>query len=153
MNRKPELIMAWIANSISIIYLLVMGLSYFSLKSGNASQREELAKQLSQNGGNVSLDMLQTTIGALAIILLISTLYGIFATICIKGRRKLSIILFVIAIIVSLMALNLIAIVLWIIVMIMLISKKNQKKLHIRTMSIFIINMFIARKTIKMLSC
>lgn len=26
MNRKPELIMAWIANSISIIYLLVMGL-------------------------------------------------------------------------------------------------------------------------------
>ncbi|HFZ4754142.1 TPA: hypothetical protein ACIKS0_002384, partial [Staphylococcus aureus] len=25
MNRKPELIMAWIANSISIIYLLVMG--------------------------------------------------------------------------------------------------------------------------------
>ncbi|NGQ46381.1 DUF4064 domain-containing protein, partial [Staphylococcus aureus] len=73
MNRKPELIMAWIANSISIIYLLVMGLSYFSLKSGNASQREELAKQLSQNGGNVSLDMLQTTMGALAIILLIST--------------------------------------------------------------------------------
>ncbi len=69
MNRKPELIMAWIANSISIIYLLVMGLSYFSLKSGNASQREELAKQLSQNGGNVSLDMLQTTMGALAIIL------------------------------------------------------------------------------------
>ncbi len=145
MNRKPELIMAWIANSISIIYLLVMGLSYFSLKSGNASQREELAKQLSQNGGNVSLDMLQTTMGALAIILLISTLYGIFATICIKGRRKLSIILFVIAIIVSLMALNLIAIVLWVIVMIMLISKKNQKKLHIRTMSIFIINMFIAK--------
>ncbi|WRN67475.1 DUF4064 domain-containing protein [Staphylococcus aureus] len=128
MNRKSELIMAWIANSISIIYLLVMGLSYFSLKSGNASQREELAKQLSQNGGNVSLDMLHTTIGALAIILLISTLYGIFATICIKGRRKLSIILFVIAIIVSLMALNLIAIVLWIIVMIMLISKKNQKE-------------------------
>ncbi|EMJ3916844.1 DUF4064 domain-containing protein [Staphylococcus aureus] len=128
MNRKPELIMAWIANSISIIYLLVMGLSYFSLKSGNASQREELAKQLSQNGGKVSLDMLQTTMGALAIILLISTLYGIFATICIKGRRKLSIILFVIAIIVSLMALNLIAIVLWIIVMIMLISKKESKK-------------------------
>ena len=119
MNRKPELIMAWIANSISIIYLLVMGLSYFSLKSGNA---------LSQNGGKVSLDMLQTTIGALAIILLISTLYGIFATICIKGRRKLSIILFVIAIIVSLMALNLIAIVLWIIVMIMLISKKESKE-------------------------
>lgn len=146
MNRKPELIMAWIANSISIIYLLVMGLSYFSLKSGNASQREELAKQLSQNGGKVSLDMLQTTMGALAIILLISTLYGIFATICIKGRRKLSIILFVIAIIVSLMALNLIAIVLWIIVMIMLISKKNQKKLPIRTMSIFIINMFIAKE-------
>ncbi|HII1265771.1 TPA: DUF4064 domain-containing protein [Staphylococcus aureus] len=129
MNRKPELIMAWIANSISIIYLLVMGLlSYFSLKSGNASQREELAKQLSQNGGNVSLDMLQTTMGALAIILLISTLYGIFATICIKGRRKLSIILFVIAIIVSLMALNLIAIVLWVIVMIMLISKKESKE-------------------------
>ncbi|HDD2956696.1 TPA: DUF4064 domain-containing protein [Staphylococcus aureus] len=128
MNRKPELIMAWIANSISIIYLLVMGLSYFSLKSGNASQREELAKQLSQNGGKVSLDMLQTTIGALAIILLFSTLYGIFATICIKGRRKLSIILFVIAIIVSLMALNLIAIVLWIIVMIMLISKKESKE-------------------------
>lgn len=151
MNRKSELIMAWIANSISIIYLLVMGLSYFSLKSGNASQREELAKQLSQNGGNVSLDMLHTTIGALAIILLISTLYGIFATICIKGRRKLSIILFVIAIIVSLMALNLIAIVLWIIVMIMLISKKNQKKLHIRTMSIFIINMFIAKE--KPLKC
>ncbi|HCD4394339.1 TPA: DUF4064 domain-containing protein, partial [Staphylococcus aureus] len=124
MNRKPELIMAWIANSISIIYLLVMGLSYFSLKSGNASQREELAKQLSQNGGKVSLDMLHTTIGALAIILLISTLYAIFATICIKGRRKLSIILFVIAIIVSLMALNILAIVLWIIVMIMLISKK-----------------------------
>lgn len=128
MNRKPELIMAWIANSISIIYLLVMGLSYFSLKSGNASQREELAKQLSQNGGKVSLDMLQTTMGALAIILLISTLYGIFATICIKARRKLSIILFVIAIIVSLMALNLIAIVLWIIVMIMLISKKESKE-------------------------
>ncbi|UQN33988.1 DUF4064 domain-containing protein [Staphylococcus aureus] len=128
MNRKPELIMAWIANSISIIYLLVMGLSYFSLKSGNASQREELAKQLSQNGGKVSLDMLQTTMGALAIILLISTLYGIFATFCIKGRRKLSIILFVIAIIVSLMALNLIAIVLWVIVMIMLISKKESKE-------------------------
>ena len=90
--------------------------------------------------------MLQTTIGALAIILLISTLYGIFATICIKGRRKLSVILFVITIIVSLMAFNLIAIVLWIIVMIMLISKKNQKKLHIRTMSIFIINMFIKEK-------
>lgn len=74
--------------------------------------------------------MLQTTIGALAIILLISTLYGIFATICIKGRRKLSIILFVIAIIVSLMALNLIAIVLWIIVMIMLISKESKETTH-----------------------
>lgn len=151
MNRKPELIMAWIANSISIIYLLVMGLSYFSLKSGNASQREELAKQLSQNGGKVSLDMLQTTIGALAIILLISTLYGIFATICIKGRRKLSIILFVIAIIVSLMALNLIAIVLWIIVMIMLISKKESKETTHKDDSIFIINMFIAKE--KPLKC
>ena len=128
MNRKPELIMAWIANSISIIYLLVMGLSYFSLKTGNASQREELAKQLSQNGGKVSLDMLQTTIGALAIILLISTLYGIFATICIKGRRKLSVILFVFTLIVSLMSFNLIASVLWIIVMIMLISKKESKE-------------------------
>ncbi|MGT2652629.1 DUF4064 domain-containing protein [Staphylococcus aureus] len=127
MNKNFELIMAWIANALHI-YLLVMGLSYFSLKSGNASQREELAKQLSQNGGNVSLDMLQTTMGALAIILLISTLYGIFATICTKGRRKLSIILFVIAIIVSLMALNLIAIVLWVIVMIMLISKKESKE-------------------------
>ncbi len=50
--------MAWIANSISIIYLLVMGLSYFSLKSGNASQREELAKQLSRTIKH-SLDMLQ----------------------------------------------------------------------------------------------
>lgn len=29
MNRKPELIMAWIANSISIIYLLVMGYPIF----------------------------------------------------------------------------------------------------------------------------
>ncbi|NGB39685.1 hypothetical protein G0Y39_13200, partial [Staphylococcus aureus] len=57
-----------------------------------------------------------------------STLYGIFATICIKGRRKLSVILFVITIIVSLMAFNLIAIVLWIIVMIMLISKKESKE-------------------------
>ncbi len=146
--------MAWIANSISIIYLLVMGLSYFSLKSGNASQREELAKQLSQNGGNVSLDMLQTTMGALAIILLISTLYGIFATICIKGRRKLSIILFVIAIIVSLMALNLIAIVLWVIVMIMLISKKQSKETN-NLPIVIIINMFFHSKKqpLKMLSC
>ncbi|MGT2397694.1 DUF4064 domain-containing protein [Staphylococcus aureus] len=152
--EKPELIMAWIANSISIIYLLVMGLSYFSLKSGNASQREELAKQLSQNGGNVSLDMLQTTMGALAIILLISTLYGIFATICIKGRRKLSIILFVIAIIVSLMALNLIAIVLWVIVMIMLISKKQSKETN-NLPIVIIINMFFHSKKqpLKMLSC
>lgn len=35
MNRKFELIMVWIVNSISIIYLLVMGLFYFFLKSGN----------------------------------------------------------------------------------------------------------------------
>ncbi len=88
--------------------------------------------------------------GALAIILLISTLYDIFATICIKGRRKLSIILFVIAIIVSLMALNLIAIVLWVIVMIMLIRKESKEN-DTYTMSIFIINMFIAKE--KPLKC
>ncbi|MCG9803643.1 DUF4064 domain-containing protein [Staphylococcus argenteus] len=126
MNRKPELIMSWIANSISIIYFLILGLSYVSLKSGNATQREELAKQLSKNGGNVSLDMLTTSIGVLAIILLLSTLYGIFATICIKARRKLAISLFVFAVIISFIAINLLAIILWIVVIFMLISKKEQ---------------------------
>ncbi|CDR52168.1 DUF4064 domain-containing protein [Staphylococcus schweitzeri] len=125
MNRKPELIMSWIANSISIIYFLILGLSYVSLKSGDASQKEELAKQLSKNGSDVSLDMITTSIGVLAIILLISTLYGIFATICIKGRRKLAIALFIFAVIISFIALNLLAIILWIAVIFMLISKKE----------------------------
>ncbi|MBE5663263.1 DUF4064 domain-containing protein [Staphylococcus sp. SS60] len=126
MNRKPELIMSWIANSISIIYFLILGLSYVSLKSGDASQKEELAKQLSKNGGKVSLDTITSSIGVLAIILLISTLYGIFATICIKGRRKLAIALFIFAVIISFIALNLLAIILWIVVIFMLISKKEQ---------------------------
>ncbi|CDR61177.1 DUF4064 domain-containing protein [Staphylococcus schweitzeri] len=125
MNRKPELIMSWIANSISIIYFLILGLSYVSLKSGDASQKEELAKQLSKNGSDVSLDMITSSIGVLAIILLISTLYGIFATICIKGRRKLAIALFIFAVIISFIALNLLAIILWIAVIFMLISKKE----------------------------
>ncbi|UMT76607.1 DUF4064 domain-containing protein [Staphylococcus roterodami] len=126
MNRKPELIMSWIANSISIIYFLILGLSYVSLKSGNVSQKEELIKQLSKNGDKVSLDTITSSIGVLAIILLISTLYGIFATICIKGRRKLAIALFIFAVIISFIALNLLAIILWIVVIFMLISKKEQ---------------------------
>ncbi len=40
MNRKPELIMAWIANSIRDHLFISYGAILFFFKSGNASQRE-----------------------------------------------------------------------------------------------------------------
>ena len=59
MNRKTETILAWIANGLSIIYLLLTCLSLLVMKSGqNQQQYKDIMKQMYGNNQNVSSDIL-----------------------------------------------------------------------------------------------
>ena len=128
MNRKTETILAWIANGLSIIYLLLTCLSLTVMKSGhNQQQYRDLMKQMYGNDQNVTSDILIVSMIFSIGFLAFSTILGIFGALTIKGRKNLAGGLLVAAAVTGLITMNLIAMILWIIAAIMLFSKKKDK--------------------------
>ncbi|MDU2137465.1 MAG: DUF4064 domain-containing protein, partial [Staphylococcus warneri] len=63
MKRKTELILAWIANGLSSLYLLFVIIGYFAMKSGSgASQNKEMVNQMMGGNQEMSMEMLTTSI-------------------------------------------------------------------------------------------
>lgn len=126
MNRKTETILAWIANGLSIIYLLLTCLSLLVMKSGqNQQQYKDIMKQMYGNNQNVSSDILLASMMISIGFLAFSTILGIFGALTIKGRKNLAGALLIAAAVTGLITMNFIAMILWIIAAIMLFSKKK----------------------------
>ena len=128
MKRKTELILAWIANGLSSLYLLLVIVGYFAMKSGSgASQNEEMVSKMMGSNQDMSMDMLATSIALSMGVLAFSTILGIVGALTVKGRRKLGASLLIAAAIVGIMATNIIAMVLWLISGIMLLAKSDKQ--------------------------
>lgn len=126
MSKKTETILAWIANGLSIIYLLLTCLSLTVMKSGhNQQQYRDLMKQMYGNDQNVTSDILIVSMIFSIGFLAFSTILGIFGALTIKGRKNLAGGLLVAAAVTGLITMNLIAMILWIIAAIMLFSKRK----------------------------
>lgn len=126
MKRKAERIIAWIANGLSLIYLLFLVIGLFLI---NNPQFVEMYNEMNQqNGVEISSEAFKATAMFQGSILLISTILGIIATILINKHRVLSACLFIVAGLIGIFTANIIALVLWLIVAIMLFSRKNDKK-------------------------
>lgn len=126
MKRKAERIIAWIANGLSLIYLLFLVIGLFLI---NNPQFVEMYNEMNQqNGVEISSEAFKATAMFQGGILLISTILGIIATILINKHRVLSACLFIVAGLIGIFTANIIALVLWLIVAIMLFSRKNDKK-------------------------
>ena len=145
MNRKTETILAWIANGLSIIYLLLTCLSLLVMKSGqNQQQYKDIMKQMYGNNQNVSSDILLASMMISIGFLAFSTILGIFGALTIKGRKNLAGALLIAAAVTGLITMNFIAMILWIIAAIMLFSKrKTTTIMHIIINLIIEINLTI----------
>jgi len=129
MKRKTELILAWIANGLSSLYLLFVIIGYFAMKSGSgASQNKEMVNQMMGGNQEMSMEMLTTSIALSMGVLAFSTILGIVGALTVKGRNKLGASLLIAAAVVGIMATNIIAIILWFIAGIMLLTKSNQQR-------------------------
>lgn len=129
MNKKAEMTLAWIANGLSIIYLLLTCLSLSVMKSGqNQQQYNEIIKQIYGNNQNVTSDILYASMFISIALLAFSTLLGIFGALTIKGRKNLAGGLLIAAAISGIITMNFIAMILWIIAAIKLFNKKNEAK-------------------------
>ncbi|PHK50593.1 DUF4064 domain-containing protein [Staphylococcus edaphicus] len=125
MKRKAERIMAWIANGLSILFILLMALVFSFM---NVPEFKEAFNQMNQQQGiEMSMDTFKTTIIFQGILLIISTILGIIGTLIIKGNRVLAGCVFIIAAITSIFSGNFVALVLWLIVGIMLFVKKDKQ--------------------------
>ncbi|PTI40033.1 hypothetical protein BU056_08410 [Staphylococcus succinus] len=126
MKRKAERIIAWIANGLSLIYLLFLVIGLFLI---NNPQFVEMYNEMNQqNGVEISSEAFKATAMFQGGILLISTIIGIIATILINKHNVLSACLFIVAGLIGIFTANIIALVLWLVVAIMLFSRKNDKK-------------------------
>lgn len=129
MKRKTELTLAWIANGLSSLYLLFVIIVYFAMKSGSgASQNKEMVNQVMGNNQEMSMEMLTTSIALSMGVLAFSTILGIVGALTVKGRHKLGASLLIAAAVVGIMATNIIAMILWFIAGIMLLTKSNQQR-------------------------
>ena len=128
MNRKPERIMAWIANGLSILFLLLMVLVFSFM---NVPEFKEAFHQMNQQQGlEMSMETFKTSIMFQGVLLIISTILGILGTFIIKGNRVLAACVFIIAAITSIFSGNFVALILWFIVGIMLFVKKDKRFDH-----------------------
>lgn len=128
MNRKPERIMAWIANGLSILFLLLMVLVFSFM---NVPEFKEAFHQMNQQQGlEMSMETFKTSIMFQGVLLIISTILGILGTFIIKGNRVLAACVFIIAAITSIFSGNFVALILWFIVGLMLFVKKDKRFDH-----------------------
>ena len=127
MNRKVEKRLAWIANILSLLFLIFGILSIFVINNtSNQQQYNELMKQFSGNNQDISSEMFLVSLIASLVILGFSTLLGFVGTMVIEGRKNLAASLLIAAAIVGLFTTNLIAMVLWMIAAIRLFAKKDK---------------------------
>ena len=78
MNRKAEKILSWIANALSIIYLLFIVLCLFMI---NVPDFKEIFNQMNQQQGlEMSLGTFKASLTLLTIYLLVSLLLGVIGT-------------------------------------------------------------------------
>ncbi|MBO1198626.1 DUF4064 domain-containing protein [Staphylococcus simiae] len=127
MNRKTEKIITWIANSLSLLYFLMMLVSFIALRNNQSSVYSTITKELNQTKNSMSPEMLSATIGIYAFLILFASIYACFSIVCFKERKILAIILLAIASMIGLVSFNLVAAVLWLIVLFMLAFKQDKK--------------------------
>ena len=126
MSRKTEKILAWIANGLSALFLIIMALSLvlFSIPE----TRQQISDVMKQQGQQLSMDQITFQLGAVVVGVLFSTVFGIIATLLLKKKRVLSGILMIAVAVVGFVTTNYIAAILWLIAGIMLLSKKDPKR-------------------------
>lgn len=126
MSRKTEKILAWIANGLSALFLIIMALSLvlFSIPE----TRQQISEVMKQQGQQLSMDQITFQLGAVVVGVLFSTVFGIIATLLLKKKRVLSGILMIAVAVVGFVTSNYIAAILWLIAGIMLLSKKDPKR-------------------------
>lgn len=125
MDKKVERILAWIANGLSILYFLIIGLGGLFLRFSNEARLNNIMQQATENQSELTSGALMTTLMLYVFIILLSTLYGVVGILMAKGRPKLSGALLIIAAIIGVPGTNLIASLLWFIAGIMLLAKNN----------------------------
>lgn len=126
MNRKVELILAWIANGLSLIYLAMSLISFLIVKNeNNTEQYNQLMKQFGNQDVNVTPEMINFAMMFSIGTLVFSTILGIIGTLVIKGRPILAGCLLIVAALVGIFNMSLIAGILWIVVAIILFVKKD----------------------------
>lgn len=90
MNRKVEKRLAWIANILSLLFLIFGILSIFVINNtSNQQQYNELMKQFSGNNQDISSEMFLVSLIASLVILGFSTLLGFVGIMVIEGRKTL----------------------------------------------------------------
>ena len=78
MNRKAEKILSWIANALSIVYLLFIVLCLFMI---NVPDFKEVFNQMNQQQGlDMSLGTFKASLTLLTIYLLVSLVLGVIGT-------------------------------------------------------------------------
>ncbi|MEP9851625.1 DUF4064 domain-containing protein [Staphylococcus aureus] len=123
MSRKAERILAWIANSLSLIYLILMVIVFSFI---NVPEFKEVFNEMNQQqGAELSPEAFKASIIFQGIFILISTILGFIAVFIIKGNRILAGCLFIASAIIGLFGGNIIALILWFIVGIILFVKKD----------------------------
>lgn len=126
MNRKVELILAWVANGLSFIYLAMSLISFLIVKNGNnTEQYNQLMKQFGNQDVNVTPEMINFAMMFSIGTLVFSTILGIMGTLVIKGRPILAGCLLIVAALVGIFNMSLIAGVLWFVAAILLFVKKG----------------------------
>lgn len=125
MKRKAERITAWVANGLSILFLLLMVLVFSFL---NVPEFQETFKEMNQQQGiEMSIGAFKTSVIFQGSFLIISTILGIIGTLTIKGNRILAACILIIAAITGIFAGNFIALILWFVVAIMLFVRKEPR--------------------------
>ncbi|MDG0821469.1 MAG: DUF4064 domain-containing protein [Staphylococcus equorum] len=126
MSRKAERTLAWIAISLSLIYLLFMVIAYNFI---NVPEFKEVFNEMNQQQGTeITPGAFKASIVLQGVFTLISTILAIIAVFTIKGNRILAGCLFIVSAIIGISGGNFIAMILWLIVGIMLFAKKDNTK-------------------------
>ena len=134
MSRKTERILAWIANSLSLIFLIFSIIVYAFI---NVPEFKEVFNEMNQQQGvEMSPEAFKASIIFQGVFTLISTILAFIAVFTIKGNRILAGCLFIVSAIIGMFGGNFIAMILWFIVGIMLFVKKddNNQANHINQM-------------------
>lgn len=127
MKLKAEKIMAWIANGLSILYVIIVIFGLILLQSNTQEFQAMFDELTQQQGQSISADMMYMSYIIQVVVLVIVSIVAIIATLIMKANRILAASLFLVVAIMSLFVSNLVAMVLWIIVAVRLFTKKKTK--------------------------